>query len=97
MVRDSRTGTESVTISRGLGDGRQRTLVRTRDATTGREEQLEDLQGLQEVRMGAEEIVGEQIGVVSAPIYITMQCNVMSFRGPNHKTREGRRVSRSST
>ncbi|EFJ50629.1 hypothetical protein VOLCADRAFT_116802 [Volvox carteri f. nagariensis] len=48
VVRDGRSGTESVTISRGLGDGRQRTLVRTRDAITGREEQLEDLQGLRE-------------------------------------------------
>ncbi|KXZ47279.1 hypothetical protein GPECTOR_36g130 [Gonium pectorale] len=47
VVRDGRTGTESVTISRGLGDGRQRTLVRTRDVT-GREEQLEDLQGITE-------------------------------------------------
>ncbi|GLC45428.1 Myeloid leukemia factor 1 [Pleodorina starrii] len=46
VVRDGRSGTESVTISRGLGDGRQRTLVRTRDALTGREEQLEDLRGL---------------------------------------------------
>ncbi|GFR41807.1 hypothetical protein Agub_g2577 [Astrephomene gubernaculifera] len=46
VVRDGRSGTEAVTISRGLGDGRQRTLVRTRDAITGREEQVEDLQGI---------------------------------------------------
>ncbi|GLI69125.1 hypothetical protein VaNZ11_013680 [Volvox africanus] len=48
VVRDGRSRTESVTISRGLGDGRQRTLVRTRDGITGREDQLEDLQGLRE-------------------------------------------------
>ncbi len=52
VVRDGRSGTERVTIARGLG-GRERTLVRTRDAA-GRELQHEDLRGIDRVGRGGD-------------------------------------------